>query len=180
MSKTYQDKAITLKRIDIKEADRLFVFYTKEHGKVEAVARGVKKINSKMAGHLEPLGIVDLMIARGKSIDQVAGAARRGPASTGARATAAPEAGSRPAGSGANAWRRSAGMPGCAPWVTCGGCTSRACTVKARTRCARAGACSARGGAWRPWARPPATSAWKKRVSAGKSGASARSAGVTA
>lgn len=77
MSKTYQDKAITLKRIDIKEADRLFVFYTKEHGKVEAVARGVKKINSKMAGHLEPLGIVDLMIARGKSIDQVAGAARR-------------------------------------------------------------------------------------------------------
>jgi len=77
MSKTFNDLAITIKRTDIKESDRLFVFYTRGHGRVDAIARGVKKINSKMAGHLEPFGIVQLMIARGKTTNQVAGAARQ-------------------------------------------------------------------------------------------------------
>jgi DNA repair protein RecO (recombination protein O) len=77
MSKTFNDLAITIKRTDWKEQDRLFVFYTQEHGRVDAIARGVKKIHSKMAGHLEPFGTVQVMIAHGRKLNQVAGASKQ-------------------------------------------------------------------------------------------------------
>lgn len=70
---TYRSEAIVLKRRDSKEYDRLLTIFTKNKGKVDLVAKGVKKIRSKMAGHLEPFGVVDIMVARGKAQDRVAG-----------------------------------------------------------------------------------------------------------
>lgn len=67
---------IILKKQDYRESDRLFVIYTDELGKIEAVAKGVRKIKSKMAGHLELFSVVNLMVAPGKTYYQIAGADR--------------------------------------------------------------------------------------------------------
>lgn len=70
---TYRSEAIVLKRRDGREYDRLLTIFTKEKGKVDLIAKGVKRIGSKMAGHLEPFGVVDIMVARGKIQDRIAG-----------------------------------------------------------------------------------------------------------
>ncbi len=59
-------QAIVLSRRDFKENDQIISLYTLEHGKVEALARGVKKILSKNAAHLEPFCVVEAEIIPGK------------------------------------------------------------------------------------------------------------------
>ncbi len=63
----YQTKAIVLKRENIFEADRLYHLYTEDFGKVKAIAGGVRKINAKLTGHLEPFNLVwvELMTKKG-------------------------------------------------------------------------------------------------------------------
>jgi len=55
-------EAITLKGMDYREADRILKLLTSEHGKVSAIARGVRKEKSSMKGAVEPitLGIFHL------------------------------------------------------------------------------------------------------------------------
>ena len=43
----YRDKAIVLRTYDLREADRIIVMMTEEHGKVRAVANGVRKMSSR-------------------------------------------------------------------------------------------------------------------------------------
>ncbi len=74
---TYKTDGIILKRININEADRLLTIYTEKKGKITAVAKGVRKPLSKLAGHLEPFCLVNLVLAEGKNIDTVAGACVR-------------------------------------------------------------------------------------------------------
>lgn len=64
---TYQTKAIVLKREDIFEADRLYHLYTEDFGRIRATAAGVRKINAKLTGHLEPFSFiwVELMTKKG-------------------------------------------------------------------------------------------------------------------
>lgn len=71
---TYKTQGIILKKQDWREYDRLFTFYSRDFGKIRAVARGVKKIKSKLAGHLQEFALIDLFIANGRNIDQVGGA----------------------------------------------------------------------------------------------------------
>lgn len=54
----YKTNAIILKRVDIFEADRLYHIYTENFGKIRTIAGGVRKINAKLAGHLEPFNLV--------------------------------------------------------------------------------------------------------------------------
>lgn len=42
-----------LKKINYAEADCIFVIFTKELGKISAIAKGVRKIKSRMGGHLD-------------------------------------------------------------------------------------------------------------------------------
>jgi len=55
-----------LRHTDWGEADRLLWLLTREIGKVRAVAKGVRKIRSRKAGHLEPFTRVALQLARGR------------------------------------------------------------------------------------------------------------------
>lgn len=71
MERNYLSKAIVLKRQDYREHDSLVIFYTQNYGKLKLVARGTKKPKSKLAGHIEPLNLVDLMIIRGRGQDYV-------------------------------------------------------------------------------------------------------------
>jgi DNA repair protein RecO (recombination protein O) len=63
--------AITLLRRDFKENDEAISFYTKEIGKVDAIARGVKKIISKNTSSLEPFSLLDIELVKGKDTTYV-------------------------------------------------------------------------------------------------------------
>ncbi|MEP6932972.1 MAG: DNA repair protein RecO [Nitrospirota bacterium] len=52
--------AITLKSRKWGDADRIVTFYTKEMGKVRGVARGARRMKSRLGASLEPLTICDL------------------------------------------------------------------------------------------------------------------------
>lgn len=72
LSKT---KGVVLRTIDVGEADRILEIFTDDRGKIRAVARGVRKIRSKLAGHLEPFTYVDLLLAKGRGdLPVIAGA----------------------------------------------------------------------------------------------------------
>lgn len=61
-------EAVVLRHSDFGEADRLLTLYTREHGKVRAIAKGARKIASRKAGHLEPFTRVKLQLARGRDL----------------------------------------------------------------------------------------------------------------
>lgn len=69
MSKFYKTKGIILKRADLGEADRILTIFTATQGKVKARARGVRKILSKLGGHLELFNLADLSFYSGKGLD---------------------------------------------------------------------------------------------------------------
>ncbi|MEX0848351.1 MAG: DNA repair protein RecO, partial [Ilumatobacteraceae bacterium] len=53
------------------EADRIVVVLTQHHGKVRAVAKGVRKTMSKFGARLEPLSHVELLLYQGRELDIV-------------------------------------------------------------------------------------------------------------
>ena len=69
--RTYRCEALTLKNTPLGESDLLVTLYTREHGKLRAVAKGARKSASKLVGHLEPLTVVRLSMAQGRSLDIV-------------------------------------------------------------------------------------------------------------
>jgi DNA repair protein RecO (recombination protein O) len=70
--RTYRTEGIVLRGHDLGEADRILTILTREHGKVRAVAKGVRKLTSKKAGHLEPFCRCNLLFAQGRDLDVVA------------------------------------------------------------------------------------------------------------
>ena len=58
--------AVVLRHSDWGEADRLLSIYTRQAGKLRAVAKGARKMRSRKAGHLEPFTHVRLLLARGR------------------------------------------------------------------------------------------------------------------
>lgn len=69
---TYRDEAIVLRTWDLGEADRIISLFTRTHGKVRAVARGVRRTSSKFGSRLEPYSHVDVQLAEGRgSLDVV-------------------------------------------------------------------------------------------------------------
>jgi DNA repair protein RecO (recombination protein O) len=63
----FRDKGVVLRTYRLGEADRIVVFLTERHGKVRAVAKGVRKTTSKFGARLEPLTHVDLLLWQGRS-----------------------------------------------------------------------------------------------------------------
>jgi hypothetical protein len=61
-------EAIVLSRRDFREYDQIITVYTKEQGKLELLARGVKKIVSKNTAHLEPFSYGMIESVPGKEI----------------------------------------------------------------------------------------------------------------
>lgn len=63
--------AVVLSRKNVKEYDQMISLYTREQGKVEVLAKGIKKITSKNSSNLEILSLVEIEIAKGKEIDHL-------------------------------------------------------------------------------------------------------------
>lgn len=60
--------AVVLRHSDWGEADRLLILYSREQGKLRAIAKGLRKIQSRKAGHLEPFTRVTIMLAKGHDL----------------------------------------------------------------------------------------------------------------
>lgn len=70
-SPLYRDIGVVLRHYKLGEADRIVVVFTEEHGKVRAVAKGVRKTTSKFGARLEPMSHVRLLLYQGRELDIV-------------------------------------------------------------------------------------------------------------
>jgi DNA repair protein RecO (recombination protein O) len=64
--RAYRTEAVVLRSIRLGEADRVLHLYTEAHGRVGAVAKGVRKTKSRFGARLEPLSHVELVLHRGR------------------------------------------------------------------------------------------------------------------
>jgi DNA repair protein RecO (recombination protein O) len=63
----FRDTGVVLRTYRLGEADRIIVLLTEGHGKVRAVAKGVRRTSSKFGARLEPLTHVDVLLWQGRS-----------------------------------------------------------------------------------------------------------------
>lgn len=70
-AKSYRDEAVVLRATKLGEADRIITLLTRHHGRVRAVAKGVRRTSSRFGGRLEPFTCVDVQLHRGRSLDTV-------------------------------------------------------------------------------------------------------------
>ncbi len=66
MGRSYKTEAVVLRSIRFSEADRVLHLFTSERGRVNAIAKGVRKTASRFGGRLEPLTHVALMLHEGR------------------------------------------------------------------------------------------------------------------
>ncbi|HEX6967534.1 MAG TPA: DNA repair protein RecO [Micromonosporaceae bacterium] len=59
----YRDDAVVLRAQKLGESDRIITLLTRRHGRLRAVARGVRRVGSRFGARLEPFGHVDLQLA---------------------------------------------------------------------------------------------------------------------
>lgn len=71
MSRAYKTEGIIIKRINFGEADRIITIFTKHHGKIKAIAKGIRKIKSRRAPHLELFNQAILFLNQGKNFDLI-------------------------------------------------------------------------------------------------------------
>jgi DNA repair protein RecO (recombination protein O) len=67
--RVYRTEAVIMRRHDLGETDRILTLYSRDHGKIRAVAKGIRKPTSRKAGHLELFMQTDVLVARGRSLD---------------------------------------------------------------------------------------------------------------
>ncbi len=63
----YKTQGIVLRSMKLGEADRIITLFTQTHGRVRAVAKGIRKSKSRFGGRLDAFTHVDLMLYKGRS-----------------------------------------------------------------------------------------------------------------
>ena len=71
--RTYQTEAVIIGKMKLGEADRILTLYTPHLGKLKAVAKGVRRPKSKLAGHLEVLTYSQVSLVHGRNLDTIIG-----------------------------------------------------------------------------------------------------------
>lgn len=66
--------AIVLRKKEVGETDRLYTLYTESAGKLQLVAKGVRKPEAKLAGQLETLMQGLVIVVKGRGAGKIAGA----------------------------------------------------------------------------------------------------------
>lgn len=66
--RNFKTEGIIIKRRNVLEADRIITVFTREHGKLQIKARGVRRITSKRASHIELLNYAQLSLYKGSSL----------------------------------------------------------------------------------------------------------------
>jgi DNA repair protein RecO (recombination protein O) len=69
----YRYNGIVLNSREVGEADRVYTIFALEAGKIRVLGKGVRKINAKLAGFLEPLTFAEIFVSRRKGLGQISG-----------------------------------------------------------------------------------------------------------
>jgi DNA repair protein RecO (recombination protein O) len=64
--RTYKTQAVVLRSLRFSEADRILHLYTRERGRIGAIAKGARKTTSRFGARLEPLSHVELVLHEGQ------------------------------------------------------------------------------------------------------------------
>ena len=67
----FTTEGIVLKQFDLGEADKIITFFTRDQGKLRAVAKGVRKSKSPISGLVLPFSYNQINIYRGRSLDRI-------------------------------------------------------------------------------------------------------------
>ncbi len=67
--RVYRVSSLVIRQRDLGEADRVIILYTAERGKLSAVAKGVKRGRSKLAGGLQLFSHAQVQLAAGRSLE---------------------------------------------------------------------------------------------------------------
>jgi len=73
-ARAYKAHGIVLRARNLGEADKIFTILTDEHGKIDAVAKGVRRAKSQLSGKLEFMSEASLTLHRGRRLDIVTSA----------------------------------------------------------------------------------------------------------
>ncbi|MDT0181415.1 DNA repair protein RecO [Microbacterium sp. ARD31] len=68
---TYRDEVVVLRTHKLGEADRIVTLLSRRHGKIRAVAKGVRRTTSRFGARLEPFMVADVQLYEGRSLDIV-------------------------------------------------------------------------------------------------------------
>ena len=68
---TYRDEVVILRTHKLGEADRIVTMLSRAHGKLRAVAKGVRRTSSRFGARLEPFMVADVLLYQGRSLDIV-------------------------------------------------------------------------------------------------------------
>ncbi len=68
---SYRDEAVILRTHKLGEADRIVTMLSRRHGKIRAVAKGVRRTSSRFGSRLEPFMVADVQLYEGRSLDVV-------------------------------------------------------------------------------------------------------------
>ncbi|MCB8942403.1 MAG: DNA repair protein RecO [Ardenticatenaceae bacterium] len=67
--RTFRSEAIVLRRRDFNESDRLLTLFSRDFGKIEAIAKGARKPQSRKTGHVELFMRTNFLFAKGREIN---------------------------------------------------------------------------------------------------------------
>jgi len=67
----YKTEGIVLKSVEYQDADKIVTLYTKNYGKIQAIAKGVRKTKSKFGSSLEVLTDAIFLVYKGRNIDVI-------------------------------------------------------------------------------------------------------------
>ncbi len=67
----YRDEAVVIRTQKLGEADRIVTLFSRQRGRIRAVAKGVRRTKSKFGARLEPASYVDIQLYTGKTFDVV-------------------------------------------------------------------------------------------------------------
>ncbi len=66
---SYKTRAISLRTAPFAEADKLVTLFTRDHGRIRAIAKGARRVPSRLGGRVEPFTYAEYFIAKGRSLD---------------------------------------------------------------------------------------------------------------
>jgi DNA repair protein RecO (recombination protein O) len=72
-SRFFTTEALVVDSMRYREADRIVTLYTRERGRLSAIAKGVRRTKSKVGGRLEPFSLVRASLYSGRGLYTVVG-----------------------------------------------------------------------------------------------------------
>ena len=66
MPPPFKTEAVVLRSLRYGEADRILHLYSRERGRIGAIAKGARRVKSRLGGRLEPLSRVNLVLRQGR------------------------------------------------------------------------------------------------------------------